>query len=333
MEYPAGLSRNQKRRHRQYKQQLDATCLEPEIDLESETILDGDMPIVAPLEVDVAQTEAESIGMDRPISTRTRSRSPSPTKAAITESMSPKSEKTVAFPAVKISGHHTYEPLNLPNTDLYVSQAKIDRNWREADRLMTRRKDWWNVRWSGRKKKQNSNSQSESIAPKSKFSENNPQTYQCARTCQVSKITTCSVIRVNILPAVNDDLFSVMQRGDEGRQSDKGGFGSRTESGKFRLDRKQETESSMEDSEVDTLTSGLGGADESRDWEDGLGKQAAALIEPSPPGGQDLGSTLASAWGNPELGALDQSFWDTTSDQLLAQAQMAFHERMTHQSG
>ncbi len=95
--------------------------------------------------------------------------------------MSPKREKSVAFSAVEISGHHTYEPLNVPNTELYVSQAKIDRNWREADRLMTRRKDWWNVRWSGRKKNQNNKSQSEEESPKNKISENNPQTYQCAR--------------------------------------------------------------------------------------------------------------------------------------------------------
>ncbi len=154
----------------------------------------------------------------------------------------------------------------------------------------------------------------------------------------MSELTTCSVIRVSILPAVNDDLISVMQRGDEGCRSDKGSFGSRTESAKFRSDRKQEPESSMEDSERDTPTPGLGDADESGDWDDGSGRQAAALIEPSQPGGQDLGSTSAtqgsaSAWGNPELGAPDQSFWDTSSDQLLAQAQMAFHERMMQSSG
>ncbi len=63
MEYQAGLSRNKKRRRRQYKKQQDATRLEPENDPESEIISDGDMPIVAPLEVGVAQIEAEPIGM------------------------------------------------------------------------------------------------------------------------------------------------------------------------------------------------------------------------------------------------------------------------------
>ncbi len=64
MEYPAGLSRNQKRWRRQYQQQLDATCIEPKNESESETISDGDMLSIVPLEAGVVQKEAEPTEMD-----------------------------------------------------------------------------------------------------------------------------------------------------------------------------------------------------------------------------------------------------------------------------
>ncbi len=91
----------------------------------------------------------------------------------------------------------------------------------------------------------------------------------------------------------------------------------------------------MEDSDAGTLTPGPGGADELSDWDDGSGMYAPAQIEPSQPGGQDPVSTSAtqgsaSAWGNPGPGNLDRSFWDNPSDQLSAQVQMAFYERLTH---
>ncbi len=155
VEYPAGLSRNQKRWCRQYQQQLDATCTEPENEPKSEVILDRDMFNVALFEVGMSQKEAEPAEMDQPISMHTRSHSPSPTKATSVKPVSLKKEKTVAFPTVEITSQHMYEPPNVPISDLYVSQGKIDRNWREADRLMTRRRDWWNVKWAGRKKNVN----------------------------------------------------------------------------------------------------------------------------------------------------------------------------------
>ncbi len=235
-----------------------------------------------------------------------------------------------------------YKPSNLPDVDLYVLQAKVDHNWREADRLMTRCKDWWNVKWAGRKRnnkeKNQVNSQSESDTSESEFSGNNPQKYQQVRACQLTKITTCSVVRVIMLPAVNDDFLSVMQRGDGGCRSDKGGFGSRTESAKFRSDPKPETESSMDDSKAGTLTPGPGGADDFSDWDDGSGMYVPAQIEPSQPGGQDPVSTSAtqgsaSVWGNPGPEDLGWSFWDNSSDQLTAQAQMAFYGRLTHTDG
>ncbi len=170
----------------------------------------------------------------------------------------------------------------------------------------------------------------------SEFSEKNPQKYPRARLCQLMEITTCLVIRVIMLPAANYDLLSVMQRGNGGRQSDRGGFGSRTKSGKFRSDPQPKTESSMDDSEAGTLTPGPTGADISSDWDDGTATFAAAWIELPLLGGQEPASTSAtqesaSAWDsswNP-----DQSVWDTSADQLAAQAQLAFHERQTHPDG
>ncbi len=102
---------------------------------------------------------------------------------------------------------------------------------------MTRRKDWWNVKWAGRKKnakkKQQFNSQSKSDTSESELSEKIPQKCLSARACQPIETTSRSVIRVITLPTANDDLFSVMKRGNGSRQSEKGSFSSRTESAKF----------------------------------------------------------------------------------------------------
>ncbi len=184
---------------------------------------------------------------------------------------------------------------------------------------MTRRKDWWNVKWSGQKKntkkKYQVNSQSESDMSESEFSEKNPQKCLRACACQLTKTTTCSVLRVITLPTTNDDLLSVMKWGNGGRQSEKDGFGSRTESAKFHSDPQPETKSSMGESEAGSATPVPAEADMSSDW-DATTTFAAARIESPPLGGQQpmlTSATRGSASAQDLSGSPDQSFWDCGS--------------------